>query len=258
MADVRRLVAERVTWRMVAAAATFVMAGLLILYWASIERLWEIHPVRQRVAEHAGALLFVTGLLHALWELYGKRVFLEEVLVKIGVGDAARAMTVSGAVSDFKDLAVWQRLFERAKELDILVSYARTWRNQHLQELRAFVAKPGAQLRLILPDPDDPVVMATLAHRYATTADEVRSRVLETASEFRSLASAPTVRVWYVRAAPVYTWYRFDREGIFSFYNHQVDRSPVPALVVEQGGIFFTFATTDFKNLLDGKRVRPA
>lgn len=239
---------------MIAVAVLVVVLGTGILYWSSIDTLWRVHPVIQRVVEHAGALIFVTGLLHLLWELYGKRVFLDEVLVKTGVAQAARLTGVREAYDNFQALSDWTRLFSAVKELDILVSYARTWRNAHLQELRTLVGTPGVRVRLILPDPDDDAAVGTLAERYATTVEEVRNRISEAAREFVGLGAA--VRVWYMKGAPMYSWYRFDDLAVMSFYNHQVDRSPVPAFIVEQGGVLFTFAKSDFEKLLASDRVR--
>jgi len=241
---------------MIALAVIIVAVGTLLLYISSMETTWRVHPVIQRVVEHAGALIFVTGLLHLLWELYGKRVFLDEVLAKAGVAQAARSVGIREAYDDFQRLSDWPQLFSGVKELDILVSYARTWRNIHLQELRTLVTTPGTRVRLILPDPDDEAAVGALAERYATLPDEVRKRIAEAANEFANLGNLDVTQVWYMRGAPMYSWYRFDDQAVMSFYNHQVDRSPVPAFVVEQGGILFTFARSDFEKLLASDRVR--
>jgi len=256
MPDEKPLIVERVTWRTAAGAVAIVLVGVCVLYAASRDDLWTIHPVLHRLFEHLGALIFVTGLLHASWELYGKRVFLDEVLAKAGVAQSARTMGLIAAYVNFQSVTEWPELFAQSSQLDILVSYARTWRNLHLEELREFVKTPGARLRLVMPDPQDDAAVAALAERYATSMDEVRGRIAEAATEFASLASNDIVHIWYMRGTPMYSWYRFGHEGVISFYNHQVDRSPVPAFLVHEGGIFFTFANADFEKLLASDRVR--
>jgi hypothetical protein len=41
-----------------------------------------------------------------------------------------------------------------------------------------------------------------------------------------------------------------------SLYNHQVDRSPVPAMIVEEEGILYRFVQEDFNKLLNDGRCR--
>jgi nucleoside 2-deoxyribosyltransferase len=47
----------------------------------------------------------------------------------------------------------WGTLFSKAKKLDVLFAYGRTWRYSRLVELTEFVCTAGNRVRVILPDP---------------------------------------------------------------------------------------------------------
>ena len=257
MSDVR-LREERVSWRIAAAGVVVAVIGVAVLYITSFESLWRIHPIRQHVLDKVGDLIFVTGLLSLLWELIGKRVFLEEILAKTRVAQEIQAAGILNVTPNFRAGINWQELFKKTRHLDILVSYARTWRNNNLESLRALASHDDARIRLLLPDPEDATAIAALAQRYSTDPEDVRRRIQETIDAFLALGpeARATIEIWLLKAPPVYTMYCFDSVAVLSIYNHQVDRSPVPALTVEEGGELYRFVRDDFEKLLRDPRVR--
>jgi hypothetical protein len=246
---------ETVSWRTAAVAAVVVALGVVILSVTSVESWWEHHHTFQHAIEKVGDLVFATGLLAVLWELKGKRDFFAEILATLRISGEMRAAGIAQITPNFRERIDWQALFRSVREVDVLVAYARTWRNNDLDSLREF-ARRDARLRIILPDSDDAITVATLAQRYATDAQEVRARIAESIREFQELATGgrAIIEVWSAKAPPVYTMYRFDSRAVVAFYNHQVDRSPVPAMLVEEGGVLYEFVRKDFENLLQDRR----
>jgi hypothetical protein len=244
-----RLRTERVTWRAVGVAAGVTVFGAILLYVTSIEELWRIHPRIQHLVEKIADLIFATGLLAVLWEFIGKRILLDEILAKTGIAREIRAAGLKQVFPNFQGPIDWRTLFQGARHLDILISYGRTWRNQHLEDLRTFATRAGTRIRLIVPDPSNDANVQALAQRYDIERAEVKRRIEETIGSFRELTTHGNVEIWVMATPPVYSVYRFDEIAIFSIYNHQVDRSAVPALILERGGTLYEFAITDLNKL---------
>jgi hypothetical protein len=92
--------------------------------------------------------------------------------------------------------------------------------------------------------------------------EDVRAAIDGARRYFEALASRPqsqaTIQIWLLPIAPMLTFYRFDRRAVFTIYNHQRDRAPVPTFIVEQGGTLYDFIRSEFDAMIksDGGLAR--
>ena len=153
----------------------------------------------------------------------------------------------------------WTQLFFNAKRLDIIFSYGRTWRNSQLLELTQFVLTEGSRMRVVLPDPENEVILSELSRRFNTPLVEVKERIIEAGRQFLSfkrLADCKAeIAVWYYPFAPQYTLYRFDDRAVVTLYSHRESRGGVVTLQIK-GGVIASYMQDEFKCLSEDQRAR--
>ena len=245
-----RLLVERVNLRLVLVVLVVFFLGSAALLWSGFSDYWKGREHWQALLRNLGAALAVTGALTTIWNFAGRRAFMDEVLAKAGI---AKELTFAGIVrvtNAYLREVDWASLFRQVQKLDLFFAYARTWRHAHTDELQTLARRPGARIRVVLPDPEDCQTVAELARRFRCTDEELKRRVNEAYEDFRGLQSLPDraaeVGVWFLPAAPQCAFYRFDRVGIISLYTHRRDRTPVPTFVVESGGTLYDFIRKEF------------
>jgi hypothetical protein len=180
-----------------------------------------------------GGVLVATGVLTIAWEFIARRAFAREVFAKAQLGSE---VVSSGLirVPDRYHAMDWDALFKGAQELDVVVAYARTWRNSQAEHLRA-LAKRGV-LRVYLPDPDDPATLEVFAIRFSRDVKRMESDLREAITEYQALG--PNVEVYVRKGDLVFTCYRFGRKSVITLYSHTRERqSLVPTFVVEGGDL---------------------
>jgi hypothetical protein len=191
-----------------------------------------------------------------LWELFGKRAFVDEVLAKAQI---SRAITFAGIIKitdSFHYDIDWKALFQSVNKLDIFFAYGRTWRHTHIQELQELAKREGARVRVVLPDPEDEHTVFELARRFGYSSEELRKLIEEATEDFRCLRSwgiegkGARIEIWYLPATPQFSFYRFDRIAILALYPHRRERAPVPTIVCEMGGTLYDFICKEFEAMI--------
>jgi len=252
----RSLFAERTTIRTVLTAVAGAMLGLALLYAAAINNLWtDLQPL-QGVLRDVGSLLVASVALSLLFELGGRRAFLDELLAKLRLSDEVRVAGLVGLSASFNADVDWDGLFQGAEKVDFFFAYARTWRNSHYERLQALAADREARVRVVLPDPEDELTVAELARRFKYTPDHLRSQIREAEEFFRGLRpdsskKGATISLWYLRGAPHFSFYRFDRKVILALYSHRRGLQRVPTFVLEQGGSLYEFVRQEVEAMTD-------
>jgi len=252
-----RLLAEKTNlW--IILIATIVGVGGLFLLWFSIPPTGESPKIWQIFAQNIGVLLIVTVSITFLWEFLGKRAFLNEILAKTRMAEEVRLAGIIGFTDSFHniDMTYWESLFRNASHLDIFFAYGHTWRSIHRQHLEEVVKKDNAQIRVVLPDPENEQVVLELARRFNYPPNKVKEFIREAEEDFRKLRQSTTdggakVNIWFLPATPQFTFYRFDNVAILALYTHCSERVPVPAFIVEQGGRLYDFIRKEFNAMID-------
>ena len=259
----RSLLIERTNLRAVLLSIVTLLCGVILLFISNSKRLWGGLEAIQAVIRDSGSLLVASVAVVILWELVGKRAFLDELLGKVQIAEEVRRAGIIG-YGDFRHME-WISLFQSVSNLDIFFVYGRTWRNTYAGQLLSLAERKGARIRVVLPDPEDATTVAELARRFECTTTELSNRILESANFFldihdKSKAKGANVEVWFLPAAPQYSFYTFDRIAILAMYTHIHERTAVPTFVVEEGGQVYGYIQKEFDSMVRENKglARPA
>lgn len=248
--DKSSLVSRVVTSKSIWLALLVVAAGIIML-WASNIVWFDTRPARQATLNQLGGLLITAGGLGLLWDLRGKRDFMEEVLEKARLASDISAAGIKQVTMDWLEVP-WADLFAKSVEVEVFVSYGSLWRRINWENLRKFANQPGRSLRLYLPNPDDEAVMQILALRYdADNADKIKANIIETAREFEKLQAdgRADIKIHYRTGDPSYVLYRFDEIYVVTLYSHMRKRGAVPVMATQGAGSFADFFKRDIEHI---------
>jgi hypothetical protein len=206
-----------------------------------------------------GALLVVTGVLSVFWELRGRRALTNEVLSAAELSSDITTAGLKRIATHYLDVE-WDGLLNEANHVDLFFAYARTWRNAHVAGLRRLVAREGTRLRVILPDRDNPALMAQLAAKFDYTTSELQDHIDNAESDFvnlsRQAVPLATVELRRTTEFPVFSYYRLDRRCFGVLYSQAPGRVEVPTFECEQGGTLASFFRDQFDKLWESASVR--
>jgi hypothetical protein len=257
MADNLKLFAERVNYRALLMLVPITAAGTGFLFWSQFSEAWH-HPIRAVVLREIGVLLFATVALTLVWDLVGKRAFADEILAKANMSRDLADAGIDVFTSDFRDNRIpWPELFKCSNKLDIFVSYASTWRNIHLSEIERLLSRQDGHIRVILSDPTNEDLLASLAKRFGKEKDFLKKQIEESIAFWRernqqskrSEGDADKVEIYLTDTAPFFTFYLFSTKAVAAFYNHRSGRIPVPAFVCDEDGYMFRYLSEEFEGI---------
>jgi hypothetical protein len=261
-------VIERTTLRTVIAAMAGTLVGVSLLYLSGLPRIWTGREALQSVVRDLGAVFVGTVAVATLWELWGKRALLDEVLAKVQLAEQIRAAGLVGVTSDFYTLD-WGALLSTTRQLDIFFVRGRTWRRVCQTSLVELAAREHSKIRVVLPDPEDDISICSMADLFETTPDELKRQIKEAREFFESLAPrhgslGGRVNLWLRRGTPNFTFYILDNVAIIALYAHTSKSfgpiaNPVPTLVVSREGWIFEFLRNEFDRMVretDGRTRR--
>jgi hypothetical protein len=107
----------------------------LILFLVLATHLANI-PTLQEILRELGALLFVTGVITVLWDLFGKRALLDETLAKVGLSTDIEAAGLSGIQPLFQsDELEWDSYFSTGKSLELFFISAHGWTSNQFERV---------------------------------------------------------------------------------------------------------------------------
>lgn len=249
---------ERTNLRTSLISGIAAVIGIVLIVLAENVTWLKIRPGYQTVVRELGGLLFASVAIALLWELGAKRAFLSELMAKAKLGEEVRAAGLVSVTNNFPHIVDWSKLFKRVHKLDIFFAYASTWRKNNAEELRSLAQRTDVRVRIIIPDPDDDLLMTDLGRRFGMNTDKVKEKVQEAANEFLEIFTnqAGSVKgakfeLWYVSAPPVFSFYRFDHLIVFASYRHRIGRGSVPTFVIEQGGSLYEFVMDELQGFFD-------
>ena len=254
-----KLFSERVTLRTCLISLLFVIVGIGLLYFYTREGIWAKHKNMQIIVQQLGSLLVVTAVLTLAWELVGKRAFLDEVLAKAQLSRDIKFSGILQITDSFHTDINWDHYITQASKIDIFFAYGRTWRNAHSDEFQKAVQKKDARIRVVLPDPNDSQTVAELAKRFGYTEENLVNCIKEAEEYFKELHSRAMktkaeVHIWFLSAAPAFTFYRFDHTGVLALYTHRKERTGVPTFVCEQGGTLYDYIRKEFDAMINPQK----
>lgn len=159
--------------------------------------------------------------------------------------------------SDFVDIEHdWEDLFVESFTLDLAIMYGATWRNTYRKNLSALAQRPDGRIRIILPEPaPDSMLIDTYAHSLRITSDDLRRKINEAISDFKSLEPRRHIEVYLTSALFRHAIYVFTHRAVVAMYALCGERIATPALLASEGGLL-NFVRLDFDRLLEqSKRI---
>jgi hypothetical protein len=242
----------------------FFLLGCLLIWigtgdewWQSKRFLWMDGPNLKCVIHDIGSLLVASVPLALFWDLFVRRKFLDEILAKAHLAKEVEDAGVLHIFRSFQQLGDWTAFFTGTLHLDIFFYSGHSWRSNNHEHLRSFLQKSHSRLRVVLPDPDDPQLVTQLSKQFGYLSEKIQADIIEAKDDFVGLASggAGSVEIYYFREmSPHTSFYRFDNITIFALYNHDKERSPVPAFVIGNKGHLQDYFRHEFDVIV--KRAR--
>jgi hypothetical protein len=258
--DPGKVLEERTFLRTLLQAFIVAVIGILLLYFSNQPPI-SAHPSLEGLLRDLGDLLVASVTLYLLWELHGKRAFMEEVEARLNLASKAK---ISMVTDHFYTEIPWREFFANVKNLDIFVVYASTWRKQLQGEFEALARTRGARIRIILPDPEDPATVQALCHRLGYEEAYMRECILEAYADFTRLQQLEgqqpkaKIEIFFLSRPPLYSYYRFDDKALLSLFSHKGSKQVVPAIVCERGGTIYSFLQGEFDSITKSQAVRKA
>lgn len=225
-----------------------ICAGLLSLALLFAATFVDDASALHAVLNDLGGVLFASVALAVFWDLVARRRFATEMFETAGVGvDVLGAGLTHIGMRYLKDLD-WDVLLAGARELDIFVTYGRTWRNTHSDRLTQLArTRKDARIRVFLPDPDNAEDLAVLSKRFAMTAADLATAIKESRTFYSALdnGDGATVEVYQRSGVTSFSCYRVDDHAVVTLYSHLRERTAVPTLVCKKGGSLYDFVVTE-------------
>lgn len=247
------LLSERVTLRSWLCAIGGIAIGLLLIYLSNIESISLHHSKWSVFLVNVGSVVFASCSIIIVWNLAGKRAFLDEILAKANLSADVKSSGVLQITDSFHNDIKWSELIKGSTEIDIFFAYGETWRNTHKQDFENALKEKDFRLRVVLPDPSNEETMRELARRFDYSESELRDKVKRATDFFYKELNClddKQVMLWYLPNSPVLSFYRFANKGVLSTYKHRKGRGGVPTFVCEQGGMLFNFIKAEFNAMI--------
>lgn len=232
-------------------ASLSLLAGLFLLTLSGTWDVLDAYPTARALMREFGALLSVTTALSVVWEYSGKKQFLGEILQTTRLATGIEASGLDSVHSDFQSID-WNDRLNATTRLDLLFAYGRTWINVNRAHLEKIARKPGAKVRLLLPDPECDWLCAALGQRFSEDAATVRQRLTESRNTIVDLFEGhpATIEVYFHTRDPLYSAYLYEGGGVISLYHMRRQRNSVPALTINPGGSLHQWVETDLERIL--------
>ena len=253
-----RFLKERTNLRTALVAVSVFVVGIAFLFFSEYAA-WisESAPLKATIA-NLGGLLIATVSLAFLWEVFSKRALLDELLDKARLAEEIRMAGINSFTMVPLKGPNFSDLIRTTSHLDIFVCYATTWRALYETELKALADRQGVHIRVMLPDPNNQLLMADLAIRFRVSSAEAVSERIQTAiTDYKRIFASVAGRggsfsIWLHSVTPVLSFYRFDNLYVLTLYRHARGRGNVPTIVAEKGGELSEFLDMEIKSMVKG------
>jgi hypothetical protein len=227
----------------------FICFGVVLLLLS--EQATIAHPTWQVILRELGALMLVTASVSFLWEFFAKLALLKDVIELVELSENIEASGINSVYQKFYEEPPWADLFEDATEVDLHVSYARTWRASQRTRLRD-LSKRKCHIRLLMANPESDDLVKELSRRHATTPVEMRKLITESQAEFCDLLGKglATYELFLTDRAVLYTYYRFNDSIVVACGANSDAKADRPAFLLTRPGVLTAFVKEDFESCL--------
>lgn len=250
--DVSAILKQRTNYGMALMSILFCLLGLTLIVVAANDAWLGNLKSLQTILTNLGGVLFATSLITLIWELFGKRLFLDEILHKVGISQKILSAGLVDVYATFQEFTGWASLFENCTEIDMFFSYGHSWRSNHRDKILAFLSRGKASIRVILPDPKDEDTCRELARQFATTDVDIRDKIIAAIQDFESMSQkSKNIKIFLFKGmVPHISFYKFGRTLVFSVYKHGAPRRSVPVFIVRNGGFLYSYFEDELESII--------
>ncbi|NYF21842.1 hypothetical protein HDC36_003318 [Xanthomonas sp. JAI131] len=203
-----------------------------------------------------GWFILGTGVVNYLYELHGKQEIVRQIKALVNISDSMDESGIQKATLEIGDIS-WKALISTAKNIDLSVSYANTWRSNYVGQLKEFARNKSSRLRVLLPDPEDERLMIALGLRYNRSAEDVSKSVKEACQFFedifREINASKRCSVIFSSKESTYAYHRFDDVCVVTLYHGLGRIGKVATLQFGKNGAFGKLFCQDFENSVGSK-----
>jgi len=187
---------------------------------------------------HVGSFVIASVAMAVIFEYWQLRGLLSDMRQHVRWSEQLEASGLSGFTLDFEDGVPWLELFRESNRLDVVFSYATTWRNRHKTHLEDFLAKKDSSLEVVLPDPDVERVLTEMVSRFGKDEATMRENVLAAYRFFRDLGDrcVGAVRIYYLPRVPAITFYRFNNRAVLASYRLRTGKGQILSFLCDRRG----------------------
>lgn len=235
-------------------SAGALLVGLLLLYLSGTGWI-DKHASISTLCNQLGGLAIASVALATLWELAGRRSFFQEMLEVLHLKNDVDTSGLEAIGVDYTKVIDWDTALGSAKQVDVFAAWATTWRNTHQTKLAQLINRPGAKIRICIPDATDANCVRILAARFNYSPQDVRNKINEAITEYRALDgnnSTGRVEIYTSTTFRAYTAYRIDNHIVVTLYHHKPGRlGAVPVFRCGRGGSLFQFFEDDLEGAIN-------
>lgn len=184
----------------------------------------------------------------------------DDILTKITISSSIADAGLTGITMQPRNIN-WDELFENVNEVDVFFTYARTWRNANNNLLDKLIRRKGCKLRVVLPDPENNVILQELSNRFSKSPEEFRNLINEATRDYLKMRDigekyGAKVELWHASVTPMFTIYRFDKTVILALGSYKGTKGDVPHFICQPGGALYKYAIGEFETLMgDDERL---
>jgi len=241
------------TNRTIIASLCLIIAGGLLLVFGQLKV-----PYWLRILlTHTGSFIIASVAMALIFQYWQLRGLLNDLAETTRCSKEVEASGITGFSTDFHDGVPWDQLFQRSNRLNMMVAYASTWRNRHQQALQNFLSNNQSELHVVLPDPNNSVIMEEMALRFGYDSVDLQSRVNDALSFFSDLGEhyPGQVTVYFIPKALTFTFYRFNNHAVIASYRHRPNRGTIMTLTAERGGNLYGWIREEWYGIVGGKEM---
>ncbi|HEV2172196.1 MAG TPA: hypothetical protein VGR71_01460, partial [Nitrospira sp.] len=215
-AELRELTRENVNFRTIFLAVGTGLVGLVLIGVSEALRVEGFPEWTSKLIEVLGIAVFTIGVTGIAYELALRRHVAKEVIAAVNV---RTSWLKSGMVENARYLEIGWRDFytNNPGDIEIVTTYGSRHVKDMASSLSELAFRKGHDVRILMVDPDDPVLIDAYARLFDTmSADAIRNEILATAERWvtagqraaRTATSSAYITVEFVKTLLPVTFYR--------------------------------------------------
>jgi len=165
-------------------ALSATLAGILMLIIGDdVETEWL-----STLLLNVGAFVLASVVLALFFERWQLRSLLDDLYDEAQITDQLRRSGITGFSATYYDSVPWGRLFQESSKVNVVFAYSSTWRNSHRLQLKDFLLRQDSHLEVVLPNPENEIVVRGLALRFGhMEPEDLQARIIEARDFFCGL-----------------------------------------------------------------------